>query len=200
MPGIGKVAVRKGKVEPLVVAAVKDKQAVKRRRRRGAGRRRTRSISPPPRRCWNPLPTSGSASPWLWWPAATRRPCPRSIDCFKDLPAEKTWPAEELLLRIASAQAPQVSLGNDGPAREKCHAAWMAWWKEHGKTIDLAKVDFSNTSLGYTVIVYQNQPVAGKAFRAGSWVMELDAAKNVRWKFEVPNFCMDAVVISWTAS
>jgi hypothetical protein len=116
------------------------------------------------------------------------------IDCLKDLPAEKTWPGEELLLRIAGETGPRVSLGTDPPSRAKCFEEWNRWWRAHANEIDLAKIDFTHALLGYTVIAFQPMPKAGIAQRGGT-ILELDEAKNVRWKFEVPTLGIDAQVV-----
>ena len=124
----------------------------------------------------------------LWHHAGDKDAIQVLIDCLQDLPAEKAGLAEELLLRIAGDKAPQVSLGTEESSRKKCFEEWTKWWKDTNKDIDLAKIDFTKSSMGYTLVVYQNQPVPGVAFQAGATVLELDNAKHVRWKFEVPNF------------
>jgi hypothetical protein len=120
---------------------------------------------------------------------------PVLIACLKDLPAEKTWPAEDLLVRMAGTTAPQVSLGTDGPSQAKCHEEWERWWTAHRETIDLAKADFSHKVLGMTLVVVQNQPRPGQAFRGGSTISEVDVAKNTRWKLELPGNFTDAQVL-----
>jgi hypothetical protein len=193
-----KVTLRDGKVEPVVTAAVKDKLAVKRaaagaalataqaKDHLEAARTLLKDAQPAVRlRVAHAFVLAGR----------DRDAVQVLIDCLKDLPPEKSWTAEELLLRMAGEKAPQVSLGTDEPTRLKCFQAWNDWWKDNGKKIDLAKIDFTNTLLGYTLVLYQNQPVAGKPFKACGWVEELDVAKNVRWKIEVPNLTMYASVV-----
>jgi hypothetical protein len=117
------------------------------------------------------------------------------INCLKELDADKVWRAEELLHRIAGEDAPQVALGGDAAARVRCYTAWNDWWKAHEAKTDLAKIDFGPVTLGYTLVVYQHRPMAGKPFKAGTTVCEFDAAKNLRWKFELTTFAVDAQVV-----
>jgi hypothetical protein len=117
------------------------------------------------------------------------------IDCLKELGADKMWPAEDLLGRIAGDKSPQVALGNDEASRLKCYTAWNDWWKNNEKAIDLAKVDFSNAQQGFTLLVYQAKPMPGKPFKQMTTIVELDANKKERWKFEVTTFAVDAVVV-----
>jgi hypothetical protein len=195
---LGKVAVVNGKVEPALVEALKDKLSVK---RAAAGAAvvaaEAKDLLPQAQALLkDPAPEVRLRVAVALVSNRHKDAVPALIATFKDLPPEKTWPAEELLLRIATEKdPPQVSLGTDEASRQKCFEEWDKWWAKHGGDIDLAKIDFSNTTLGYTLVVYQNQPMAGKPFKAGSWVVEYDAAKNVRWKFEVPNYCMDATVL-----
>src|SRR5205085_1396653 len=50
--------------------------------------------------------------------------------------------------------------------------------------------------LGYTLVVQQNvaRQAAGVR-RAGGEVLELDGAKNARWRFDVPTYPVDAQIV-----
>jgi hypothetical protein len=192
-----KVAVHNGKVEKAVVDAVQDKLTLK---RAAAGAALVHAgvkehLEAARQLLKDPIPAVRLRVALAFVQNKDKAAVQTLIDCLKDLSADKMWPAEDLLNRIAGEKGPQVSLGSDEPSRLKCFQAWNDWWKNNEKAIDLAKVDFSNAQLGFTLVVYQNRPVAGKPFKQGSTIAELDAAKNVRWKFEVSTFAVDAQVV-----
>jgi HEAT repeat protein len=57
-------------------------------------------------------------------------------------PLDLAWQAEELLHYLAGAGAPEATLGaGDKEARRKCHADWQAWWQAAVNGFDLARVD-----------------------------------------------------------
>jgi hypothetical protein len=194
------VAVRDGKVEPSVVKALTDKVAVK----RGAA-----GVALVASGAAEHLPAArkllDDATPAVRLRVALsliqrkeKDAIPRLIDGLAHLNPQQLWQAEELLIRLAADKAPPVSLGIDDASRQKCHAAWLAWWKENEKNIDLAKVDLSNTMLGYTLYVHRtlSKIVNGKRLPAGFQVVELDHNKKERWKIEIPTFPVDAQVLS----
>ena len=97
-------------------------------------------------------------------------------------------------MRLAGDHAPAVSLGTTDAARQICRAAWQDWLDKEGKTIDLAKLDEAQTMLGYTLIVQQNTNRAGLR-RAIGEVMELDAAKKPRWRFDIATYPVEAQIV-----
>jgi HEAT repeat protein len=194
---LAKVAVRAGKVESAVVASLKDKLAVKRAAAGGAIVTADVKDQLPAARA---LLSDPAALVRLRVAVALvarhdREGMQPMIDCLKDLPAEQTFAAEEFLLRIAGDKAPAISLGSDEASQEECYKAWHEWWVANGKKIDLAQIDYAERPVGFTLVICQNRPVAGKPFKQGCYVCELDRAKNVRWKFEVPTGSMDAVMV-----
>ena len=116
------------------------------------------------------------------------------IHCLLEVPAEKSWPAEELLFRIAGAKAPRVPLGTDMTTCKKCFAAWDAWWRDNHQAIDLAKVDLNTSRLDFTMVVYQAAPIQGIGNTPMFAVAEFDAANKVRWIFPVPYQCNAQVI------
>jgi HEAT repeat protein len=72
--------------------------------------------------------------------ARDKEAVPVLIDLVADLPRGQPWQAEDLLRRLAGAAAPTPGPGDDAAARQQFHAAWKAWWKEHGPTVDLAQL------------------------------------------------------------
>jgi hypothetical protein len=193
---LSKVAIREGKVEPAMAAALQDKLAVK---RAAAGAAvvtaHIKDLLPAARA----LVADPAVIVRLRVAVALVAQHQRDgvqplIDCLKELPAEQTLAAEEFLLRIAGDKAPTVSLGKDEASQEECYTAWNQWWQAHAKKIDLTKIDYAERPVGFTLVICQTRPVAGKP-KQGSYVCELDRAKNVRWKFDVPTGSMDAVMV-----
>jgi HEAT repeat protein len=65
---------------------------------------------------------------------------PVLIDLAARLPQGQAWQAEGILQSLAGAQAPRPGPAGDPAARRKQRDAWHAWWKEHGPTVDLARL------------------------------------------------------------
>lgn len=87
------------------------------------------------------------------------------IDLLADVPPALSWRAEDLLLRIAGDKAPNLSAGAGNPAaRKEYKAAWTAWWREHGRSVDLARLQKVPPYLGLTVIAQRD---AGKVWECG---------------------------------
>jgi hypothetical protein len=109
---------------------------------------------------------------------------------------DRLWQVEEILVRLAGSDAPEVSLGNTDEARKKCRDAWQDWLTKQGDKLDLAKLDQPQNLLGYTLIVQQslNRIVNGQRMQATGQIVELDAQKKERWKFEVNTYPVDAQV------
>jgi hypothetical protein len=194
---LGKVAVRGGKVEPSVVAGLNDKLPVK---RAAAGAAVVTANVKDLLTAAKGLLTDRAALVRLRVGVALvarhdRDGVQPMIDCLKELPAEQTWSAEEYLLRIAGDQAPAVSLGKDEASQADCFRAWDDWWKANAKAIDLAKIDYATRPIGFTMVLCQSKPVVNKQVKQGTFVCELDRARNIRWKFDVPIGSMDAFLV-----
>ncbi len=107
---------------------------------------------------------------------------PVLIDLLTQLPPASAYQAEDFLYRVAEEQAPLALPGNDPAARRKRRDAWTAWWKQHGATVDLAKLTETPRSHGYTLVVLLD---LGR-------IMELDADKQPRWQMDGLQFPLDA--------
>lgn len=125
------------------------------------------------------------------------------VDLLEHFPPEKLWTAEELLIRLAGNDAPPVSLGGDPVSRKKTRDAWAGWLVSKQGELDqrLAKIDEREPYLGYTLMVQQqlNRVMVGagggRIIRPGGLVQEIDANKQVKWKFELTTQPVDAQVV-----
>jgi HEAT repeat protein len=52
------------------------------------------------------------------------------IDLLAELPLPRAREAEELLIDLAGSQAPSVALTADESSRQTCRDAWQSWWKK----------------------------------------------------------------------
>ena len=119
---------------------------------------------------------------------------PVLVDLLGSPRVHDLWKVEEVLVRLAGANVPSVSLGNTNVDRKKCRDAWNEWLTKQGDKIDLAKLDQEQAMLGYTLLVQQSlTPRVGRGVTGE--VLELDANKKERWKFEVDGYPVDAFVI-----
>jgi hypothetical protein len=89
---------------------------------------------------------------------------PVLIDLLAELPQEKGWQAEDVLLRLAAGQAPQATLGRDQASRRQCRDTWAAWWQQHAGQADLTRLEGGGRLLGYTLLVLLN---AGQVLELG---------------------------------
>jgi HEAT repeat protein len=118
--------------------------------------------------------------------AKDRDAIPVLIDAIPALSINSAWQAEDFLLQITSAgSAPEAAMGNDKEAREKCKTAWHAWWKVNGAKADLAKLHETPRLLGRTLVVLLDQ----------NRVEELGRDNQPRWIINNLNFPLDAQTI-----
>ena len=112
---------------------------------------------------------------------------PALIDLLVDAPRDSAWRVENMLYTIAGDKAPQGTLTGTDAARKKYREQWEAWWKEHGKDIDLAKIE--EPYLGFTLLTEMN--ITGTLGR----VVELDQTGKTRWQLENLRYPIDAQVL-----
>ena len=134
------LGVRDGKADKALVEALAHKSPLRRGAAGEARPGRRPNTRPPCASC----STTPSRSCGCAWPRRSSSPgrqaVPVLIGLLADLPPDQAWRAEDVLFRLADGkEPPTVALGND-EARQKCRDAWLAWWKEQGPKIDLAKL------------------------------------------------------------
>lgn len=194
---LGAVALNKDKVESVLLKSLEDAIAVK----RGAAgealiRAGAKDDLPAVKKLLKDAdPTVRLRISLAMLPLGDKEILPVMVDLLGELPPSQLWPIEEALLRLAGDKAPAVSLGSDPSARKTCRDAWSKWLTDNAKTVDMAKLVQDNVLLGYTMVVLQNNIIAPGRNATGE-IFELDVKNNVRWKFEVPTYPVDAQVIS----
>jgi HEAT repeat protein len=188
---LGAVAVRDGKIEPVLLRALEDRSAAKRAAAAEA------------------VCGSGPAGPsavrkllhdrdrGVRWQAARalaasgdREAIPVLIALLTELPAEQTGPVTDLLLQLAGEHGPRVEPGGDQAARQNYRAAWSTWWRTHGATADLGRLHQAPRLLGYTLLVQidANNNLTGR-------LTEVSANGKVRWEITNLRSPMDAQVL-----
>jgi hypothetical protein len=114
---------------------------------------------------------------------------PDLIRLMVEVPTERAWRAEELLWRIAGEDGPAVSLGNDTETRKKARDEWQKWWDGNKEKVDLAKLD-QESSYGLTIVC--EAPLRGGLGR----VVALGSDGKERWVVKGLNMPTDAVPLA----
>ena len=186
------VALRDGRADPALLAAVDDPMPI---RRAAAGEALVRTNVPAALTAARQLLADREADVRLRVALALvthakdRQAVRPMIQLLAEVPQSAAWRIEETLIRLAGDAAPTVALGGNEAARQTCRDAWLAWWEKDGEAVDLAKLDGTAPTLGYTLIVARNQSnLSGKVF-------EVNAAKEILWQIDGLTLPMDAVVV-----
>jgi HEAT repeat protein len=177
------LAVQDGKPDPLLVTALNDKDPM---RRAAAAEALTRSGAAGQdaairKLLGDPEPSVRLHVAMVLIAAKEKDAIPVLIDLLGQMPAEQTRHAEEILLDIADEHAPDISPGRNEEERDKCRRAWISWWQEHGRKVDLARIATPSKEQGYTLVLLLD---AGRA-------MELDKHDKPRWQVEGLSFPLD---------
>jgi len=137
------LAVHDGKVDAVVVAALKDKQA---NRRAAAGVVVGRSGTPEQRAGVQPL--LADPDPRVRFRAAQgllagrdRAGIPALIALVKDGPMDFAFRSSELLSCAIGVRAPRVPFGEDPAARQACANAWDRWAKTPPNFVGFSRAD-----------------------------------------------------------
>ena len=185
---LAKVAVEKGKADAKLVAALTDKEPI---RRAAAAEALTRAAFADHKDAIRKLLSDPDAavrfrvSQALVY-AKERDALPTLIQTLPDLPLSLAWQAEDFLLRLGEAHTPPaVPLGNDRAARAACRDAWLAWWKDQGPKVDLAHLEAAPKLQGKTLLVLLDQ---GR-------VMEVGPANQELWHVDGLVFPLDAQLL-----
>ncbi len=166
------LAVRDGKAEPALVAALGDASA----ERRSAAYVALVEGGPADKRVRVPdaLPAVKEAARrdpdveakflGLWTLARTTREkefVPDLIGMIPVLPRGRLWQVEDFLLRLAGEHPPGGRLGRTPDDLAKARDAWAGWWAKGGA--DPAKADLTPRVQGLTDLLLQNSSIGGMA-------------------------------------
>ncbi len=182
------LASRPGPVDPLLLAALTDTLPVRRggaafalgRRPEEASRAAVRRLLADRDRQVRWRATLGLLA------GRDRAAIPALLDLASGPSDELTWQAEALLLRLAGENTPALLPDDDevlGRARRR--AAWLSWWQEHGKKVDLATLEDTPRLLNVTLIPEMH---ANKVWECGK-------DGRPRWEVPVPGCPIDAQVL-----
>lgn len=119
---------------------------------------------------------------------------PTMIALLEDLPADKAWMAEDLLLQLAGSDVPEgITLGT--VEAKEARKRWTKWWRGHEAKARslLARLSEAPTMLGYTLLSYM---IPGRGVNGG--VEEIDRQGRSRWKITGLRYPVDAQVINNT--
>lgn len=177
------LAVRDGQPDSALLAALSDKAAI---RRAAAAEAFCRAGLPATRAAvkqllHDPDPGVRLQVALALANAHDRDAIPVLIDLLGQLPRAQSWPADEILRRLAGDQAPNIPLGDTEASRNAGRQAWADWWREHGAQVDLAKLSEPPPIFGYTIVVLLD---VGR-------VLELDRDNKVRWEIDGLQFPLD---------
>jgi HEAT repeat protein len=178
------VAVTNGQVDKALLAALTDKNAV---RRAAAGVALCRAGPPADPKPVRLLLADGDltvrvAAAIALAEAHDRDAVPVLIDLLAQPVQSIAWEAEDVLCRLAQTKAPAVSLGATEASRQKCRDAWADWWAKNGAAIDLAKLEPAYRQLGRTMLVFLD---LGR-------IQERDAKGKVLWTVDDVQLPLDA--------
>lgn len=180
------VGIRAGRPDPLLVEARADGPAA---RRSAAGFVLGRSSDPQQRKLAADL--LGDPEPWVRLRAAQGLVAGRDkagvsglVDLVARPSSDLTWPAEELLRRLAGEKSPDPPADDTEKAREAYRDTWAKWWADNAAKVDLSAVTEETRPLGFTLGIEWNT----------NRVWECGIDKKLRWELR-PDGPMDAQVL-----
>lgn len=177
-------AVRDGKADPVLVAALADKSPV---RRAAAGAALCRAKADDQKAAIRKLLEDKDPHVRLHVglalaEAKEKDAVPVLIGLLDVLPFDQTGTLEDALYLLAGKHAPDAAPGSDAASRRAYREKWQEWWQQHGAEVDLATLTQPARLLGFTMVILLDE---GK-------LQELDGGKRVRWKIEGLGFPLDA--------
>jgi HEAT repeat protein len=190
--GLDAVAARDGRVPVEVARGLRDPIPIRRAAvgyllsRRGEAQQRAAAkalLSDP-----DPLVRLRTAQGLLG--AADKDALPALIGLLDQDSITLAWQAEELLHYAAGDEVVPESRVGAGTAksRRECHQAWLAWWKQHGRQLDLSVLDRS-ARRPFLVLATQNPARFDKrVWLYGCWA-------KPHWQLELPEPVADVQLL-----
>jgi hypothetical protein len=152
---LARTALKNGSADPAVLAAAKDKEAVRRMAAAfvlSRGDAETRRLATPLLTDTNAHVRFQAAAGLIR--AADKEAIPPLLGLLTDAPVSLAWQTEDLLYQLAGDKVPAVSLDRGTEAnRRECHEAWKTWWKDNDDKIDLKKINWNEPPSQLTLVV-----------------------------------------------
>jgi HEAT repeat protein len=176
--GLAALAVRDGKAEPALIAALADKSAVKRAAAAVAlCHAQLPDVMPDVRKLLRDSDPHVRLRLGLALMARRDKDAvPVLLRLLDELPLQDIEPLMDRLERLAADKMPPVVFGADAAAYRKYREAWQAWWKDHQAAIEPIRLEQASRPSGNTLVVLLDLDLRGGI------VEDLDATNRVRWK------------------
>ncbi len=65
----------------------------------------------------------------------------------------RLWQAEDYLLQLAGPTAPKATFGKSAAAKAQAQQAWVEWWAKHGATLDPGQFTYAPRTTGRLIVV-----------------------------------------------
>lgn len=186
---LGKVAVKDGKADPVIVASLKDENKLKRAAAAVAlAKSRAKEQLPEVRKLLEDREPLVRLQVALALCEVPRREAIPALIGLLDAPGlspDELGKAEDLLYRLANENAPEVLPGSDAASRRRYREAWEKWW-EKNKDFDIARLEEITRTFGHTLVVLLDENI----------VQELDENNKVRWQLKDVEFPLDVQLLS----
>ena len=191
------LAVRDGKADPALVAALTDKSAVRRAAayvaltEGGPTSERIRIKDAYPKLKEAVLADTDPESKFigLWSLALTTREkefIPALIGLIPKLPRGRIWQLEDLLLVMAGSHPKDGRFLKSEESLVKSRDAWLGWWKEKGEKLDLVKFAYKPRIKGFTDIIEMDN----RGYNQGR-IVSLGPDLKEKWRITAANFPTD---------
>ena len=176
------LAVRDGKVEPVLVKALRDPSAGKRLAAAWAlGHARVTDQLPALRKLLaDPDDKVRLRLAPLLARMGEKEAIPVLVSFMDRAPGLEMGAAEEVLFRLAREKSPHLDAA-DADSRARYRRAWETWWKENRDRADLDVLNERARVRGHTTVVLLDD----------NQVIDLDAAKKTRWTIDNIQFALD---------
>jgi outer membrane protein assembly factor BamB len=176
------VAVREGRAEPALVAALADPVPVRRAAAavallKGGAPKETYAKVTAATKAEKDPETKFRMLHALLMVSREKEAVGQLIDLLPELPRGRLWQAEDYLRQLAGSDAPTAVLGKSKESLAQAREAWRGWWANASAKTDLEKFAYTPRISGQTLLVLMDTQFG----RAGA-VVELGPDMKERWR------------------